>query len=164
MPKLVIEWPVGMKNEDSSSRNFWIIHWQAAIEKIKGFTDRVRSVLYVTWIITRVMHLILCTSANQRSSFKHHVNNPYEIFIIKLETFDQDLRELCHLLEVDNKELGILGRGRTLTGSIPESFWDVRETLIRKSATFWLKLNMTQTWNNNLWEIIEIFMQRPLKE
>ena len=40
-----------------------------------------------------------------------HVNNPYEIFIIKLETFDQDLRELCHLLEVDNKELGILGRG-----------------------------------------------------
>ena len=62
--------------------------------------------------------MILCTSANQRSSFKHHVNNPYEIFIIKLETFDQDLRELCHLLEVDNKELGILGRGRTFTGSI----------------------------------------------
>ena len=62
--------------------------------------------------------MIQCTSANQRSSFKHHVNNPYEIFIIKLETFDQDLRELCHLLEVDNKELGILGRGRTFTGSI----------------------------------------------
>ena len=43
------------------------------------------------------------------------VNNPNEIFIIKLETFDQDLRELCHLLEVDNKELripkqAILGR------------------------------------------------------
>ena len=62
--------------------------------------------------------MIQCTSANQRSSFKHHVNNPYEIFIIKLETFDQDLRELCHLLEVDNKELGILGRGRTFAGSI----------------------------------------------
>ena len=41
-----------------------------------------------------------------------HVNNPSEIFIIKLETFDQDLRELCHLLEVDNKELGIPGRSR----------------------------------------------------
>ena len=48
------------------------------------------------------------------------MNNPYEIFIIKLETFDQDLRELCHLLEVDNKELGILGRGHTFTGSIHE--------------------------------------------
>ena len=81
------------------------------------------------------MHLILCTSAMQRLSFKHYVNNPYEIFIIKLETFDQDLRELCHLLEVDNKELGILGRGRTFTEFIPESFWDVPETLIRKSAT-----------------------------
>ena len=64
------------------------------------------------------------------------MSNPSEIFIIKLETFDQDLRELCHLLEVDNKELGILGRGRTFTESILESFWDVRETLIRKSATF----------------------------
>ena len=64
------------------------------------------------------------------------MNNPYEIFIIKLETFDQDLRELCHLLEVDNKELGILGRGCTFTSSTPESFWVVRETLIRKSATF----------------------------
>ena len=54
------------------------------------------------------------------------MNNPSEIFIIKLETFDQDLRELCHLLEVDNKELGIPGPGPidvlSLIESTSESF------------------------------------------
>ena len=49
------------------------------------------------------------------------MNNPSEIFIIKLETFDQDLRELCHLLEVDNKELGIPGPGLMDVPSIIES-------------------------------------------
>ena len=68
------------------------------------------------------------------------MNNPSEIFIIKLETFDQDLRELCHLLEVDNKELGIPGPGLvdvlSRKESILELFKYVQETLIRKSATF----------------------------
>ena len=82
-----------------------------------------------------------------------HVNNPSEIFIIKLETFDQDLRELCHLLEVDNKELGIPECGRTFTRSIAESFWDVQETLIKEICDFLIEVehdsNMEQQFMRN---------------
>ena len=78
-------------------------------------------------IIKLMVHTI-CNISNN-AWYRFRVNNPYEIFIIKLETFDQDLRELCHLLEVDNKELGIPDQ-RPFSNSL----WSIAFKLVRTSG------------------------------